>query len=232
MEVSSLFEDLAYSIEIAGHEAGLQHYGTRMLLDTASLQREYREWFVPEEWHEPFFARAELSFVVDAALEARAQYTPEELAAALGLPAPDPDVEPPLLAVEVAVDFTLDLQNWGREQDDEDRWHNYVSGISAREKLEAGLRNLRGEVRHALQEEADDPHWDPPLDVRAETYVASGYGLVTKALHVEWVTSVDAELEDEEFAAQLAGTMRLVRAGILATRTFQDEIQRDFEEVQ
>ncbi len=232
MEVSSLFEDLAYSIEIAGHDAGLQHYGARMLLDTASLDREYREWYVPEEWHQPYFARAELSFHLDALREARAQFTPEEAAEAFGLIVPDElESMPPALMVDLVIRFTLDLQNWGMEQVDSERWHTYLGSISAREKLEAGLRNLRGELREALRARAEDKDWDPHLEPHAETYLSSGFGLLPRTLQVEWVAPINADLEEEDFNQELQAVMLLVRAGIEAARAFQEEIRRDYETV-
>ena len=232
MEVSSLFEDLAYSLEIAGHEAGLQHYDAHMLLDTALLRREYREWFVPEEWEQPFLARAEVSFEIDALAEARTQYTPEELAETLGLVLPDDyDLNPPVLLVDLAVKFTLDLRNWEFEQSDIERWHQYLAEISGRDKLESGLRNLRGEIRRALRTGAADDEWDPPLEISVDTYMAPGAGLVVKTLNVVWHTLINADLSDDEFAEHLQAVMTLVNAGVAATRAFQDEVQRDYEGV-
>lgn len=232
MEASSLFEDLAYSLEIAGHEAGLQHYDTHMLLDTASLRREYREWFVPEEWEQPFLARAEVAFEIDALAEARVQYTPEELAETLGLQLPDDyDLNPPPLLIDLAVKFTLDLRNWEFEQEDLDRWYHYLAEISMREKLESGLRNLRGEIRRALRTGAADDGWDPPLEISVDTHMVPGAGLVAKTLNVRWHTLINIDLGEDEFAEELRAIMKLVHAGVVATRAFQDEVQRDYESV-
>jgi hypothetical protein len=232
MEASSLFEDLVYSLEIAGHEVGLQHYGARMLLDTASLRREYREWFVPDSWQQPYLARAELSFELDALAEARLQYSPEDIAEAFGLVMPDEDVgeiEMALPAIDLTVRFTLDLYNWALEHDDIDRWHAYLAGISVRDKLEAGLRNLRGEVRRALQSAGGHADYELDLNLAADLFLAPGHGLLAKTLNVEWTVPIDTGLDEDQFSAELEAIMATTRAGIEATQAFRQEIQSDFE---
>jgi hypothetical protein len=86
-------------------------------------------------------------------------------------------------------------------------------------------------VRRALQSATPVSEWSPELMVTADQHLVPEHGLVAKTLVVEWSTGFDAESEEDEFDEQLDVLMACVHAGLEATRAFQQEIQRDYEEM-
>jgi len=227
MELCSLFQDLVYSIEIAAHDAGLEHYAPRMYFDAVTVRQRYQESFVPEEWALPFDVWAEISFELGPLDIARWQRSDQDIAAALGLQFDDAvtdeleSLRP--IVVDIEVRFILAVS---KLQASSGHWDDYCHAVAERDLLQAGLENLNRKLQRAIGEEGADQR--PRVRVKARADLTDSGQVVLGELVGLWLLSVDAGVADEVRQAVLEDMMNCVHAGLDAVDEFAQDIQKDF----
>jgi hypothetical protein len=218
METCSLFQDLAYSLEIAAHDAGLEHYYLRMYFDAVSGNQRYVECFVPEEWLPPHGVRAEIEVELEPLDIARSQLSDGEIIDALGaIPGDEAEALPLDAHLEIKFFLSLDtllLQSEGGTA--------YRRKVTEQDRLQAGLESFQYKLHHAIEEEDA-----PALRVEAHSaLIPSGYLVLDKIVGY-WPVAVGMDIEDDIRQEILEDILNRVRAGLEALQDFAHDIQAD-----
>ncbi len=224
MEACSLFQDLTFSIEIAAHDAGLEHYAPRVYFDAINVIQRYHECFVLEDWTPPFNARAEIGFEFSSLDTARAQLSDRGIIRVIN-PAPDeqePEEKANLgpLTVNLGINFILSLNLLGPPSE---KWNDYCHDVTERERLGAGLKTLQHQLQQAMGGETA-----PTVRVEAHTTLSSAGRLILDTLIAHWPVSIEADVEDNLRQAVLEKLMKRVRAGLERLGDFAQDIIQDF----
>ncbi len=220
MELCSLFQDLTYSLEIAAHDAGLEHYAPHMDFDAVTAVQRYHECFVPEHWTPPFAIHAEVEFALSALDTARSQMSERAIMESLGVMIEAGDQFAPLV-VRLVIQFVLKVSALAPPSE---AWQAYCYRVAGRDSLQAGLENLRRRLQRAI---GDEPH-RPPLLLEARTTLSAAGPLTLRELVGSWETLIDASSGDEARQERLENIMNRIRAGLEAMEEFAQDIQQDF----
>lgn len=224
MELCSIFQDLTYSLEIAAHAAGLEHYALHMDFDAVTAIQRYHESFALEEWLPPFHAHAEIEFEIGPLDTARSHLSRQAIAETIGAVAKGSG-DPPIVT-HLDINFNLSVSALGDPSSD--KWIDYCGRVADRQLLQAGLENLKRSLQRALGEETGRS----PLPIQAHTALAESEHLVLSEIDAHWRLPLEVDIEDSLRQARLEDVMKRVHAGLEALDAFAQDIGADFEAVQ
>jgi hypothetical protein len=220
-----MFQDLVYSIEIAAHDARLEHYAPRMYFDAVSVTQRYNEYFVPEDWSPPFNARAEIEFELDSLDIARSQMSDRDIAKSLGVMIKDDGAEdgPKLtpITVDLDVKFSLTINALAAQSEE---WDAYRHKVAGRDLLQAGLENMKHKLQRAIGDEGEHP----ALYVEAHSTLTSSGNLMLNELVGHWPVCIEADIPDDVRQDILEDIMTRVHAGLDALSEFAQGIREDY----
>ncbi len=224
MESCSLFQDLSFSIEIAAHDAGLEHYNPHMYFDAIAVTQSYHECFVPEEWTPPFNVHAEIEFTFSSLDTARAQLPKQAMSQTLGIGdhsavSLSDDAHSPLM-INLKTSFILNVSNLVPPSS---QWEVYRHKVTTHEQLEAGMENLERKLQRAL--EIDDKH---SLAIASRTSLDSIGKIVLCEFLAVWEIAIKANEEEAKRQQVLKAILRKVCSGVNVVGDFAQEITKDF----
>lgn len=223
-----MFQDLIYSLEIAAHEAELEHYFLQMSFDTVSGIQRYQECLILQDWQPPATPHAVLSFELGALDIARSQMSDREIARAMDLPLDDEawseeETDDAPLSVYLNIQFSLPLDFLNVPPSE--AWDAYRSRVAERDRLQAGLENLKHKLERAIAIGDERPEL---RGTRANVRLAPSGRLILDALETDWEVIIQADLPDDLRQPILEDLMRRVRAGLEALDRFAQDIKKDF----
>jgi hypothetical protein len=224
-----MFQDLTYSLEIAAHAAGLEHYGLHMDFDAVTAIQRYHESFALEEWTAPFHAHAEIEFELGPLDIARFQLSRQAIAETIGATTKGGEKAP--IVTQLDVTFSLSVSALGDLSSN--KWIGYCSQVAAHNRLQAGLENLKRSVQRAISEgrsQGEAQH--PALGIQAHTVLAESGHVMLNEISAHWWQPLEVDVEDSSRQARLEDVMKRVRAGLKALDTFAQDIEADFEAAQ
>jgi hypothetical protein len=149
MELCSIFQDLSFSVQIAAHDAGLEHYALHMYFDTVTAVQVYQECFAPEDWIPPFTSYAEIKFEICPLDIARSQMPDRDIVKTLGaVPKHKGSVERLPIGAYLDVQFILEVSKLG--QLSSNKWDDYRHQLADRDQLQVRLENLKHSLQRAI----------------------------------------------------------------------------------
>lgn len=227
MELCSLFQDLVYSIEIAAHSAGLEHYYLRTYFDTVSVVQRYQECFVPENWIPPHASCAEVEFEIGPLDIARSQMSDRDIVETLGIMLDadeivDESENLTSITVELDIKFVLSVDSLRMPSE---AWNDYCHKVTDRGRLQAGLENLKHRLQRAIG--VEDKY--PAMRVEARTMLSKSGRLALDEITAHWAVYIGADVEDDLRQAMLEDTMACIHAGLDVLDEFAQEIIEDFK---
>ncbi|MBN1890590.1 MAG: hypothetical protein JW850_21530 [Thermoflexales bacterium] len=220
-----MFQDLTYSLEIAAHTAGLEHYALHMDFDAVTAVQRYHESFALEDWLPPFHTHAEIEFEIGPLDTARSQLSQQAIAETIGATF-EGEKHPVPIITHLDVTFSLAISALGDPSSDE--WTDYCSQVADRKSLQAGLENLKRSLQRAIGDEAKRL----PLHVQAHTTLAESGRLVLSEISAHWRLPFEVDIDDSVRQARLEKLMSSVHTGLVALNAFAQDIGTDFEAVQ
>lgn len=221
-----MFQDLVYSIEIAAHDAGLEHYSPHMYFDAVAVVQRYHEYFVSEDWKPPFNVHAEIEFELNPLDTARSQMSDQEIVETLGVVIENEEIQDDAnfspITVNLDVKFSLRI---GALAVQSEEWAAYRHKVAGRDLLQAGLENLQHKLQRAIGEEGKHP----TLYVEARLALTPSGDLMLSELEGHWPVCIDADIQDNARQDILENLMTRVHAGLDALNEFAQGIKGDFE---
>ncbi|MBN1890584.1 MAG: hypothetical protein JW850_21500 [Thermoflexales bacterium] len=220
MELCSIFQDLSFSVQIAAHDAGLEHYAPHMYFDTVAAVQVYQECFAPEDWIPPFTSYAEIKFEISPLDIARSQIHDRDIVKTLGAVPKDKDSGEHLpIVAHLGVQFILEVSKLGQlssENRDDYRHH-----LADRDQLQVRLENLRHSLQRVIKEDA--------IHIEASVTIAESGQLVLSKITAHWPVTIEVDIEDAVRQTRLEDMMNRIHAGLDTLETFGQNFAKDAE---
>jgi hypothetical protein len=216
MELCSIFQDLSFSVQIAAHDAGLEHYALHMYFDTVSAVQRYREYFVPEDWIPPFTLYAEIKFEISPLDIARSQMPDRDIVKTLGLVKKGNNEKLPIVA-HLGVHFILEVSNLG--QLSSNNWDDYRHHLADRDQLQIRLGNMKRGLHRVIGEDM--------IHIGASMTIAESGQLALSKITAHWPVTIEVDIEDAVRQARLEDMMNRIHAGLDTLETFAQNSAKD-----